>query len=1293
MKTVITAITWHSYATVMRKAGELLQDLLDLRVYSARSLDEGKEDMSSALEDMSASDLIFFYRSSGESIWDELEVFIDKLEQPVVCNSHDPSFWPLSTVPLELVANCHNYMVYGGAENMAQMMRFLAAEVLKLNISYKEPVAYPWEGIYHPDAPGHFGSLEEYYAWRSPEDAPAIGILLSRGYWVNGNLAVEDLLIRNFEELGYNVIPVFCYSMQDEALGTRSSGEIVRDYFFDPTGKSRISALVKLLSFFLGARVRSDNAKQEVAASGVSLLKQLNVPVFQPVCSYYRTVEEWSEDPQGLSQDIAWAISLPEFEGVIEPMFISGMRREGDLERREPVSERCQRLAARIDRWVRLAVKPVSRRKVALVLHNNPCASVEGTVGGGSNLDTLESVARVLQRMRQAGYDVGFPDNGRQLIDTILERKAISEFRWTTVEEIVEKGGALKLVPVEDYRQWFDDISPEFKQRINNVWGEPPGEAKDGVPAAMVYEGKILVTGVSYGNAVVCVQPKRGCAGPRCDGQVCKILHDPDLPPPHQYFATYRYLDRDFGADVVVHVGTHGNLEFLPGKGVGLSGECCPDLALGELPHLYIYNADNPPEGTIAKRRGLATLVDHMQTVMQQAGLYDELAELERYLSEYEQAKIADPARAHLLEHLILEQISKSNLAGQINPDGAYDSFSEVTGKAHEVLSLLRNSRIQDGQHIFGELPQGERRYTFINSVLRYDAGQSVSLRRSVASLMGLDFTELLLDQGRISPRYGRSQGALIEEIDTFARTFVGHFLEQRSELDQDMVRRVLGDCFADPGALNLLNAMLPKVLDIDARLEASKEIDSLLSGFDGGYIPAGPSGLITRGRDDVLPTGRNFYSMDPQRVPTRAAWEVGQRLAGKVLEKHLAEEGRYPENIALFWMCNDIMWTDGEGLGQMFYLLGVKPKWLSNGRVSGIEVIPLEELGRPRIDITVRVSGLTRDNFINCVELLDDAISTVAALNEPPERNFVRKHALAQLEGNTENTDESAWRKATLRIFSAKPGTYMAGVNIAVYASAWKGEQDLADIFVYWNGFAYGRDVYGQEAYQQLQSTLSTVDVTYNKMATDESDLFACCGYFGTHGGMTAAARSSSGKAVKTYYGDTREPEHVEVRTLADEVRRVVRTKLLNPKWIEGQKRHGYKGASDISKRVGRVYGWEATTGEVDDWIFNDITKTFIIDEENRKFFQEHNPYAMEEIARRLLEAEARGLWKAEPEVLESLQEYYLEVEGWIEEKMGDVKGDFQGGAVDIFTPEEIAEWGAKMREIKDKMGGNSKP
>jgi len=472
--------------------------------------------------------------------------------------------------------------------------------------------------------------------------------------------------------------------------------------------------------------------------------------------------------------------------------------------------------------------------------------------------------------------------------------------------------------------------------------------------------------------------------------------------------------------------------------------------------------------------------------------------------------------------------------------------------------------------------------------------------------------------------------------------------------------------------------AIKEKILELNQKIEDSKEIEALLQGFLGGYISPGPSGLITRGRDDVLPTGRNFYSLDPYRVPTPSSFEIGKRLAEKLIEKYLEEEGKYPENVAIVWMANDIMWADGEGMAQIMWLLGVKPVWFSNGRLKGFEIVPLEELNRPRIDVTIRVSGITRDNFPNCIEFIDSVIQAVAELPEPEEMNFVKKHTLKLMSQNGND-----FRSATLRIFCSMPGTYQAGTQLAVYASAWKEEKDLAEVFLYWNGYAYGKGIWGEAKHKEFAKVLETVEITYNKVISDEYDLFGCCCYFGTHGGITAAARYLSGKQVKTYYGDTRDPARVEVRDLADEIRRVVRTKLLNPKWIEGMKRHGYKGAGDISKRIGRVYGWEATTQEVDDWIFDDIARTYLLNEENRQFFKENNPYALEEIARRLIEAWQRGLWEPSEDVKSALKRLYLEIEGWLEETMEDIKGDFQGGSIEVITRDEVEFWKNKMQEV----------
>jgi cobaltochelatase CobN len=1261
----IVSIMWNSYVPMFKKVAEGM----DLTVYSSRKIADDPGLLEKAEIDMQNADLLLLYRTR-DLFWEELEKKVAALgsRKPIICLGHDPSYWLLSNVRADIVATAQSYLTQNGEDNVKNLLLYVRSQVLHEAVSYAAPAQMPWDGIFHPGTPELFNSLAEYLDWYKPDSSPVVAMLCSRMAWINKSLEIENALIRELEARGLNVIPIFSYSIKDQELGTKGMEEIIKEFFLDDPPVT-IDALIKLNPFFLGSgKIEPSDTSQ--AASGVKLLERLGVPVFQPIISSYMTPEEW-ESSGGLTNDIGWGVAMPEFEGVIEPIIVGFSDTRSDSYERKAIPERCSKLASRVKKWIDLRKKPVSERKVAFILHNSPCASVEASVGGAAHLDSLESVSRILKQMEAAGYGVLPPASGKALIDDIMRRKAISEFRWTSVDEIVRCGGVLALITPEEYDRWFNGLSDKVKARMNDAWGNPPGELKNGIPAAMVYDGKIVVTGVRYGNAVVCTQPKRGCAGSRCDGQVCKILHDPDVPPTHQYIATYRYLEDVYGADVLVHVGTHGNVEFLPGKGVGLSADCYPDITVGTIPHLYIYNADNPPEGTIAKRRSNACLVDHMQTVLTGSGLYDELEEVDRLLGEYETAKY-DPARSHALEHLLLDAIKAANLDREIRLEDGMP-LSEIVSRAHGALGRIRNTQIQSGMHIFGEAPVGAKRVDFIYSILRYgDEGSSV--RHVLSSMMGLDLKDLLSNQEKYSETHKKPYGRLLEDVDAAAKRLVGHYLA-----GEDSPEHLFGDAatpFQQP-----LEAIRSRVLDIDRRLRDSDEIGALMRGFDGGYIPSGPSGLITKGREDILPTGRNFYSLDPHRVPTKSAWKVGRMLARSVIEKHRKDEGKIPENVAYYWMCNDIMWADGEGMAMVMYLLGVEPVWGSNGRLKSFSVIPLDQLGRPRIDVTIRVSGIARDNFPNCLEVIDEAIQAVASLEEPPEMNYPRKHALEMIGAG----DAASMRDATLRIFGSKPGTYASGVNLAIYASAWKDEKDISDIFVYWNGYAYGKGVAGRQSQQQLVDSLKTVDATFNKSVSDEYDLFGCCCYFGNQGGMTAAARHYSGKDVKAYYGDTREPEHVEVRDLSDEIRRVVRTKLLNPKWIEGMKEHGYKGAGDIMKRIGRVYGWEATTQEVDDWVFDDITRTFVLDEVNRKFFEENNPYALEEIARRLLEANQRGLWDTDPELLEQLKSTYLEIEGWMEERAGN--GEYQGGSIDVMTSADVEGWGEKMSAVMSKI------
>jgi len=1284
----IGAIIWGGTSlSCLTQAARELKDV-ELTAFSMRQFEDIQE-AEKNLSNLRQCDVILLYLSANE-VWEQIKHDIEEIGKtiPVICLSQSPELFKYSTVKADVVRICYEYLTLGGEKNFANMLRFIGSKVLNLDFKVEPPLSFPWEGIYHPESNRVYTSRDDYIKEYIKKDKPTVGILFYRCYWINNNMEVERALINELFRCGFNVIPVFSQSIGKTDFNSKPGYEAAKEYFLDSNGKPVIDVLINLHSSILSPETGAQ--ENSGIQGGIEFLKQMDVPVFHPLATYYKTEQEWREDKLGLGSSVGWQLALPEFQGVIEPIIIGAVRRLVDkasgacVEQYWPISERIERFVGRIKNWIELKHKEPAQRKVAFILHNNPCASVEATVGCGAHLDTLESVARILQEMKIRGYSVNPPNDGKDLITTIMERKAVSEFRWTTTDEIVKKGGALSLLSKEKYLEWFNTFPAKVRNRLCEAWGNPPGEEKDGVPAAMVYQGKILITGVDFGNAVVCVQPKRGCAGARCDGKVCKILHDPGIPPPHQYLATYRFLENDFKADLIIHVGTHGNVEFLPGKGSALSEKCYPDISIDRVPHIYIYNADNPPEGTIAKRRSYAALVDHMQTVMTSSGLYDKLEELAKILGEYNQAKEIDRSRAHTLEHMIIEIINEANLDKEIQI-GEEEPFETVVKKAHEILTRLKTTLIPDGMHIFGENPAAEARIEFINSIVRYDFGDGISSRRILFNLLGENMDSALSDPSKYSEIQGKTYAELIEDVDMVSLELIRNFLDNgEKELDA-VVKGLLGNKLKSAESIRNLHALKEKVLDIARRIDLSDEMGALFHGKSAGFIEPGPSGLITRGRPDVLPTGRNFYSLDPKKIPTPAAWIVGQKLSAALIEKYRQDTGSFPENLAMVWFCTDIMWADGEEMAQLMSLIGVRPVWQSNGRTKGFEIIPLEELGRPRIDVTIRLSGITRDCFPDCVDLLDEAIQAVALLREDPKDNFIRKHILEKTGTLDLDGASGEFRDATLRMFGSMPGTYGSGVNLAIYASAWKEEKDLSEIFVYWNGYAYGKGVPGKQMHAHFMHQLKSVDLTFNKSVTDEYDLFGCCCYFSTQGGMSLTAKHISGKDIKNYYGDTRDPSRVRVDDLANEIRRVVRTKLLNPKWIEGMKRHGYKGASDISKRIGRVYGWEATTKEVDDWIFDDIARTFILNKEMREFFQENNPWALEEIGRRLLEAHQRQLWDADPEVLEGLKNAYIEIESWLEEKMGDVEGDFQGGSIDVLNSMDVETWKDKMKEVKE--------
>lgn len=1182
---------------------------------------------------------------------------------PVIILGNTDVPFPESSVNNEQQTICNRYFHYGGEENLKNLILYIN-NWWNLSDAIPLPQLMPRQGIYHPGSEIYFPSVDEYYQWYQPSYADTIGILIEYSSWADGNLKIEDMLIKCLESHLINVIPVFTDSLIDPDLGSIGLKESVTRYFLNG-GNSQVQGIIKLISPVTDPSDPADEAKESFI-NCLDLISKMNIPVFQPVVTYHQSLEEWY-DLKGLTDDVPWAVSMPEYEGVIEPVMIGAtFVRPGADGTRTVVEERCERVAKRISRWLRLMRKERKERKVVFMLNNSPCHGVEATVGSASHMNASQSVVNLLNRMKEEGYTIeDIPEDGEALIKLILERRAICEFRWTTVEDIVAKGGCIARITPDQYLSWYDTLNYEFRENVEEVWGKPPGEG-------MVLENDLLITGVRFGNVLICCQPKRGCYGPKCDGRVCKILHDPYCPPPHQYLATYHYLEEDFDADVLVHVGTHGSLELTPGKGVGMSSSCSPDVCIGNKPYLYIYNANNPPEGALAKRRTYATLIDYMLSVMDQSSLYKKLEDLDEMLREHEMA-LDDNARKHALEHQIRDLIYEINLDNDMHlyPN---DSFETLKGKAHESLSKIRNTQIIRDVHIFGEIPEGEKRVEFINNIIRFDIGV-LCIRRVIAEIFGHDFDDLYDNQDGFSAQEGKSNGEIIEELDIQAKDFIRYTLNENSESLSDLFGRILPHNMEET-----LHRIQLRILDIHERLSRSKEIDALLNGMEMGHTPPGPSGYLSRGQDDILPTGRNFYCSDPYRTPTRAAWIIGQRLADSLLKKYQEETGQMPENVGFFWMAMDMMCCNGETLAQMMYLIGVEPVWNPSGQVHSFHVIPLERLGRPRIDITIEMTSTLRDCYPTSYELMDSAISAVASLDEPVEMNFLRKHALMSMPDN--NND---WRASTLRIFSNPPGVYVTGVALAVHASAWETEKDLVDIFMTTHGYAYGKEYAGQLKPEQFARNLSTVNVTFDKTGTDSCDLLGCCCYFGNHGAMTTAARHYNPDDVKVYYGDTREPDHPYVHDMADEIRRMVRAKILNPKWIEAMKKAGYHGAASVSTRTEHIMGWQASTREVDNWVFDEITKTFVLDPEMKEFFEEKNPYAFEELTRRLLEANQRDLWEADPEVLEGLKNTYLEVESWLEDEVGE--GDHQGGSVDIITARDVDGWGERINEMSQKV------
>ena len=1221
------------------------------------------------LEAAAAADVVVLRLLGGKrampEIFDPLVRLCHEKGTPLIaCPGHqewDQELVTACNVPPSELDAVFSYLIRGGVANFQNLFLFLSDSYLGSEYGHEAPAEVPWEGIYHPtEADGV--SAEDFIERRFQPGRPSIAILFYRAHWMSGNLHTIDALIDRLEELEVNVLPVYSFSLKHNPEGDGQANRTFTELLCDADGDARVQCIVNTMGMSM------TDLQEDVAtfATGpqVDYLDRLNVPIIQGIFST-GSEAEWEESELGLGPiDTAMSVALPEFDGRIITVPISFKEEvasgsngsngkiDARLQRNLPRHDRIDFLARLAAKWAALRLKPNSEKRIAIILSNYP--TKDARVGNAVGLDTPASVVNVLNAMAKAGYHVtDIPADGDELVHRIIERCS-NDTDTLTEEQLRLAAGH---VSAKQYREWFSNFPQQVKDELTEAWGEPPGQ---------VYRtgDDLAIAGIDLGNVFVGLQPPRGFGE-----NPIAVYHSPDLAPTHHYVAYYRWVRDVFKADAMVHVGKHGTMEWLPGKGIGLSSACYPEVTLEDVPLFYPFIINNPGEGAQAKRRAHATIVDHLIPAMTTADSYGDIARLEQLMDEHYQCQTLDPAKLPLLEGQIWDMVRQADLDRDLGVDELPEDFGEFILHIDGYLCELKDAQIRDGLHTLGEVPQDEQMTGLLSSLTRLDTGAVPSLRRSLAEAMGLDYASILEDPALAAPDPVpaplingddspiRTQGDLLERLEELSRSAytlleAGEF---KTEGVAETVEQLLGAKDAQTSAvLNYVTNTLHPAL-----LRTTDEIGNLLRGLDGQFVPAGPSGAPTRGMANILPTGRNFYSVDPKTIPSPTAWDMGVGLADALLAVYMEEEGAYPEMVGLVIWGTSAMRTHGDDIAQVFALLGVKPVWQQESRrITGLEVIPLEELGRPRIDVTVRISGFFRDAFPNLIELIDQAVQLVASLDESPENNMVLKHLAEDRAGGTAedqsagtSPEDSESNPALYRIFGSKPGTYGAGILAAIDERNWENVQDLAEVYTAWGGYAYTRQDFGVHARDQFRRRFGQIVVAAKNQDNREHDIFDSDDYMQYHGGMIATVRALTGQNPQQFFGDSSDPTRARVRKLEDEARRVFRTRVVNPKWIDSMKRHGYKGAFELSAPVDYMFGYDATAQVIEDWMYENVTESYVLDPETQEFFQQSNPWALRDIVERLLEAIERGMWEnPPPDMKEKLQQMFLDLEADLE-------------------------------------------
>ena len=895
-------------------------------------------------------------------------------------------------------------------------------------------------------------------------------------------------------------------------------------------------------------------------------------------------------------------------------------------------------MAQRALKWANLRRKPKLDKKVAITVFSFP--PDKGNVGTAAYLDVFGSIYEVLKGLKNNGYDVqDIPENAKALMEQVIHD---AQAQYASPELNI----AYKMSVPE-----YEALTP-YSQRLEENWGPPPGNLNS--------DGQnLLIYGKQFGNVFIGVQPTFGY-----EGDPMRLLFSRSASPHHGFAAYYTYLERIWGADAVLHFGTHGSLEFMPGKQMGMSGECYPDNLIGTIPNLYYYAANNPSEATIAKRRSYAETISYLTPPAENAGLYKGLKELSELIGSYQTLK--DTGRGIPIVNTIMDKCRIVNLDKDINlpetdaKDMTADERDHIVGSVYRKLMEIESRLLPCGLHIIGKPPTAEEAVATLVNIASLDRQEEeiLSLPRIIANSMGRNIDEIYQnsDLGVLE------DVQLLQDITLATRQAVGALVKAQTDAEGrvSLVSRLnffnmgkkqpwvealhqAGYTQVDAAALKPLFEYLEFCLQ---QVCADNELGALLQGLEGEYILPGPGGDPIR-NPDVLPTGKNIHALDPQAIPTTAAVQSAKIVVDRLLARNKAEnDGKWPETIACVLWGTDNIKTYGESLAQIMWMIGVRPVPDALGRVNKLELIPLEELGRPRIDVVINCSGVFRDLFINQMNLLDQGVKMAAEAEEPLEMNFVRKHALQQAEDMGINL-----RQAATRVFSNASGSYSSNINLAVENSTWDSEAELQEMYLRRKSFSFNSDNPGvmDESRQIFETTLKTADATFQNLDSSEISLTDVSHYFDSDPTKLVATLRSDGKKPASYIADTT-TANAQVRTLSETVRLDARTKLLNPKWYEGMLSHGYEGVRELSKRLVNTTGWSATAGAVDNWIYEDTNETFIKDEEMQKRLMNLNPHSFRKIVSTLLEVNGRGYWETSEENLDRLRELYQEVEDRIE-------------------------------------------